>query len=272
MKIMLYVIAGLLIICISMSSVTAAAAGAPYMVATVLDWTGVPYDIIEGQFKCVDQVPCTYYALHNWYNDNTDGVGYAGFQYKDGKTWTILSIWDTTTGFAEIEYSPDGAVAEPFGGEGEGMHVLVPYNWEVGVWYTMRIQAITSGNKTYFEQWVAPENGSWTKLAVISYSKPNLGFMWDCFFLEDWAGNGYQRSCQLRGYYARRANDQKWESLTDYYISNDNEMLLAYSFCCTDAVTVYIQSGGNHVGVTKAPATLSVMQASIPEMSSMIGH
>ena len=104
---------------ISALSSVLAGGNAPYMVATVLYLTGETYDIIEGQFKCVDLTPCTYYAMHNWYNDEQDGAGYAGFQYKDGQTWTILSIWNTTTGYSMIEYAPPGSVSEPFDGEGD---------------------------------------------------------------------------------------------------------------------------------------------------------
>ena len=250
---------------------SALAGGAPSLVATMLDWTGERYDVIEGQFKCVDLAPCTYYAMHCWSDDNGNGTGYAGFQFKDGQTWTILSIWDTAYGSAAIEYAPDSAVAERFGGEGEGMHVLVPYEWETGVWYTMRIQACTEGSRTVYEQWVRPETGKWTKLAAISYSKPNLGFTWNCFFIEDWTGNGLQRSCQLRRYYARKKSDGKWQSLSNYYITCEEELATAYSFCRTDAATVYIQSGGNIIGVEEAPGTLTVLQSAIPDWSPLLG-
>ncbi len=261
-----------------LSSATALASSAPYMVATILDWDGQTYDIIEGQFKCVDAVTCTYYAMHNWYNDSgdysgaIDGAGYAGFQYNEGKTWTIMSIWHGQTGRAKIEYAPDNAIAEPFDGEGVGVHVLVPYSWQPGTWYTMRIEAITEGGKTYYVQWVKPENGSWTKTAVISFSKPNLGFTWDCFFLEDWIGNGLQRSCQLRRYYARRAGDSRWVSLRDYRFSCADPKAIHYSFCQTDEGTVYIQSGGEGFPVTEVPATLTVLQPTDPGSRYNLGR
>ncbi|MBR4459748.1 MAG: DUF3472 domain-containing protein [Clostridia bacterium] len=267
----------LLTLCLACGCVPALASGAPYMVATVLDWDGQIYDIIEGQFKCVDRVPCTYYAMHNWYNgadgftDITEGSGYAGFQYKDGQGWTIMSVWDTDKGRAAIEYAPANAVAQPFSGEGNGIQILVPYDWEPGVWYTMRIQALTEGNKTLYEQWIRPENGDWIRMAVISYSKPNLGFRWDCFFLEDWAGNGYLRSCQLRGYYARPRGGYRWSSLREYDIFTDDRSM-HYSFARTDQRTVFIQSGGDCFPVLEVPETLTVLQASEPDWRYMIGH
>ncbi len=269
----------LLILCLLIPCASALASGAPYMVATVLDWTGERYDVIEGRFKCVDRVPCTYYAMHNWFNGdgslaNTDeGSGYAGFQYTaDGRAITIMSVWNTSRGHAEIVYAPEGSIAQPFDGEGEGIQILAPYDWKVGEWYTMRIQAYTADGKTCYEQWVKPESGAWTKTAAISYSTPGLGFMWDCFFLEDWAGNGLLRSCQLREYYARRARDGEWISLTDYRVSCDDPLALAYSYALTDSSTVYIQSGGSRTGVREVPGTLSVLQYGLPGWTPILGH
>ncbi len=269
----------LLALCVISACASSLAAGAPYMVATVLNWTGMRYDIIEGQFKCVDQTPSTYYAIHNWFNgdgsleDTDEGSGYAGFQYTtDSRTVTIMSIWDTSRGHAEVVYAPEGSVAQPFGGEGVGIQIIAPYDWKLGVWYTMRIQAYTADGKTYYEQWVKPENGAWSKQAVISYSTPNMGFMWDCFFLEDWMGNGSLRSCQLRRYYARRVSDQNWQSLTEYQVSCDTWGATAYSFCLTDASTFFMQSGGGGVSVKAAPATLTVKQTSRPDVTYRLGH
>lgn len=268
----------LLILCLICACAAALASGAPYMVIGVMDWDTDAHDIIEGQFKCVDLTPCTYYAMHNWYNggdgftDITEGSGYAGFQYKDGKTWTIMSVWDTDRGRAAIEYAPANAVAQPFSGEGNGIQILVPYEWKVGVWYTMRIEAITVGGKTHYVQWVRPEGGSWIKLAEISYSKPNLGFSWDCFFLEDWAGNGLLRSCQLRGYYARRKSDSRWDSLREYHVYSSDGRAFYYSYAQTDAATVYIQSGGNSFPAADEPGTLTVRQSTDPEYRYNLGR
>ncbi|MBQ8160828.1 MAG: DUF3472 domain-containing protein [Clostridia bacterium] len=247
---------------------------APYMVATVLyPQNGVQYEILEGQWMCRDVAENTYYCLHNWYNASgnytgiVDGSGYAGFQYKDGQTWAILSIWDTETGHAGIEYAPPFSVGEPFGGEGEGLHILVPYAWETGIWYTMRVQAWSDSRKTYYEMWVKPENGDWEQLAVISYSVPNQGFTWDCFFLEDWMGNDLSRSCYLRGYYARK--DRVWVSLSNYAISNYRGTQQNVTRDCyygswgLDAI--YLQSGGSQYIASSMPGTLSVHQDQLPE-------
>ena len=271
MSICTLTIAVLLVLAMLAAPSSARAAETPGMVATMLGNTGVVYDIIEGQFKCVDRANGAYFAMHQS-SELDSAPGYAGFQFRDGRSWTIMSLWHTPTGSARIEYAPKDAIAHPFTGEGDGMQVLVPYKWDLGIWYTMRIQAVTVGGRTHFEQWVMPENGSWTKLAVISFSKPNLGFKLNRFFLEDFAHSGLQSSCQLRGYYARRASDHKWKSLTEYEILNTNEKMLNYSFCLTDQATVFIQSGGSQLGVRKAPATLTVRQDALPDTTTLLGH
>ena len=259
-------------------------AWAPYVTATAFGSDGTLYDVVEAQFKCVQKNEATYYCLHNWYNSSgefsgiIDGSGYAGFQYKDGKTWTILSVWGNEHGVPAIEYAPGGSVAEPFGGEGTGMHILAEYPVQEFTWYTMRIQARTSGQKTVYEQWVKPENGSWEMICAISYPRPNLGFTWDCFFLEDWAGNNLPRSCQIRGYCARRANDGHWLNATQFslrnHLANTGEQNVRYdcNWAVCDSETLWIQSGGDGFAAKapSMPATAKVA-ARGPETASLQG-
>ena len=249
---------------------------APYLVATTLHPDGNKYDIIEGQWHCIQKAEATYWAMHNWYNASgeftgiEDGSGYAGFQYGDGKTFVIMSIWDTDRGSARIEYYKAGAKAEPFGGEGDGMHVQTPYPWREDTWYTMRIQAWSDDSRTYYEQWVKPENGSWELIAIISYSRPGLGFTWDCFFQEDWIGNNALRSCQLRGYYARRADTQNWVSLDQYTLTNScggaSNVRYDCDYANIDDSTVWVKTGGDGYAdkALQMPATLKVSQSTLP--------
>lgn len=83
---------------------------APYMIAQALPRTTVHYDIVEGQWKCTDACEASYYCVHNWYHASgqftgiVDGSGYAGFQFKDGTTWTNFSIWETAHGMPSLVY------------------------------------------------------------------------------------------------------------------------------------------------------------------------
>lgn len=253
---------------------------APYMVAQILPASGVHYDIVEGQWKCTDACEASYYCVHNWYSASgqftgiADGSGYAGFQYKDHSTWTIFSLWDTAHGKPSPEYAPPGSVARPFSGEGTGFQILAPYPWQKGKWYTMRIQARTSGSKTIYEQWIRAESNNWYKLAAISFPKPGLGFSWDCFFLEDWIGNNLLRSCQLRSYYARK-NRFSWTSLERFQIYIHRGSIQNTTADCgfgrVGKDTIWISSGGGHsMTLPSLPHELRIGQARRPDTTGML--
>lgn len=251
---------------------------APCLSATLYRPDGALYDAVEGQWRCVQRADNTCYCLHNWYSgaDGYAGIvpgsGYAGFQFCRGKGIAILSLWNTDRGRPAVEYAKSGAVVEPFGGEGSGVHVLTDYPWRIGVWYTMRIQARTVGRRTVYEQWVKAADGGWEKLAAIAYPAPKLGFSWDCFFLEDWLGGNAMRGCQLRGYYARRALFGRWRSLDGYEISNHlpengaQNVRFDCDFKSLNADAVYLRSGGDGFNATAPalPATLRVKQDGKP--------
>ena len=257
---------------------------APYLTATMFRPDGALYDVLEGQWRCVQRADNTYYCLHNWYGGQsnfsriTPGSGYAGFQVCRGKGVAILSLWNTDRGSPTVEYAKSGAVTEPFGGEGTGVHVLTDYPWRIGVWYTMRVQARTVGSRTVYEQWVKAEDGAWDKLAAIAYPAPKLGFSWDCFFLEDWMGSNAMRGCQLRGYNARRALFGRWRSLNAYEIGNhlaDNgakDVRFDCDFKSRDTATVYLRSGGDGFNVTAPvlPTVLKVTQQARPRETGFL--
>ena len=256
------------------------AKGAPYMVAQVLAPTGVRYDLVEGQWLCTDAAEATYYCLHSWYTAASgftgiaDGSGYAGFQVLNGKPWAILSLWSTEHGKPTIEYAPAGSVAEPFGGEGAGLHVLTPYPWRTGQWYVMRVQARTVGARTCYELWVHPEGGAWQKLAAISFPRPGLGFLWDCFFLEDWVGNDCLRSCRLRGYYARKGR-WSWHSLDRFVISNHRgaarNVLEDCGFGQSGKDAVWISSGGGYsLSLPAMPCEIRIAQPRKPAFTDWL--
>ena len=254
---------------------------APYMIAQALPRTTVHYDIVEGQWKCTDACEASYYCVHNWYHASgqftgiVDGSGYAGFQFKDGTTWTNFSIWETAHGMPSLEYAPPGSHARPFSGEGTGFQILAPYPWQKGKWYTMRIQARTVGSKTVYEQWIRPEGGTWYMHAAISFPKPGLGFTWDCFFLEDWIGNDLLRSCQLRGYYARK-NRFSWASLDRFLVYNtrgsQQNVIADCGFGAVGRDAIWISSGGGHsMTLPSLPHELRIKQARRPETNGVLG-
>lgn len=62
-------------------------------------------------------------------------LGYLGMQRVAGTKKIIFSIWDTTASVATMP----GAIAEPFGGEGVGQHVIAPLDWQLGHTYRFRL-------------------------------------------------------------------------------------------------------------------------------------
>ncbi|EDZ97875.1 hypothetical protein BH160DRAFT_6830 [Burkholderia sp. H160] len=63
-------------------------------------------------------------------------IGYLGLQRVSDTKKIIFSIWDARSSIALME----GAIAEPFGGEGTGQHVLAPFDWQPGHEYQFRLE------------------------------------------------------------------------------------------------------------------------------------
>ncbi|WP_414439184.1 DUF3472 domain-containing protein [Burkholderia sp. 22PA0106] len=62
--------------------------------------------------------------------------GYLGLQRSGATKKIIFSIWDTKSSVALMQ----GAVAEPFDGEGIGQHVIAPFDWQLGHTYRFRLE------------------------------------------------------------------------------------------------------------------------------------
>ena len=202
---------------------------APYLTATYAFSGEGPYDILRIDWKCDIDARDTYWCTMNWYDASGEdgkfsgvvaGSGYAGFQNVGGKHKVIMSIWDADNLKPTIEWSKTGSTAGRFGGEGTGVQVLTDYDWKVGVWYTMQIEARQENGKTVYYQFVTPENGSSELIAMVSFPRPNLGFVWACAFQEDWLYNNNYRSCYLRNAWTRKLGETYWEARKEYYVSN----------------------------------------------------
>lgn len=92
------------------------------------------------------QVPPWLY--YSWYFTLVDGDGaYIGIQ-KDPQVppankKAIFSMWGAT---AAICSPVEGAICQPFTGEGEGYQTLIPYNWVAGHRYRVRVRQISTGS------------------------------------------------------------------------------------------------------------------------------
>ncbi len=245
----------------------------PYLMAWAGDY-GKQMDIIQADFKCIAGVPHTYYAVHCWY-DETPASGYAGFQIlDDGRRIVIMSMWDSGNLKPTIEYAPFSLVAQAFSGEGPGVQVLSEYNWDIQKWYTMRIQARTTGNKTVYEQWIRPEDGAWEKIAAISFPMAGCAFNSNCTFLEDfWPFSNQRRSMQVKNMTGRLAAGGKWLKNTRFNISNyEDNLMEKYNvpYNCkaeaANAYALYMQIGGSgYEKVITVPKMVTVKKCDITD-------
>ena len=217
-----------------------------------VDWYSTErFDAIEIDWYCEKDADCTYWAVHNWDN------GYAGFQNKDGKHVLLLSLWDLPDGTEpEIEFALGGKNGT-FGGEGTGKQVFTNYNWQVGKWYSMRVQIDEEDNKIVFSQWIKEEKGTWEKTAAISYHHASSYFNRVSVFQEDFTFNNKMRSCRLKNARGKNIDSGKWEFLKECEITNsffptdeatwEHGVQENVSYDCDWGATdsyVWIQSGG----------------------------
>src|SRR5688500_3122643 len=94
---------------------------------------------------CVPNLtPTTFYSLLNWNAGQNDNMaGYAGFKVlKNGQQTFHFAIWDPNSVIDKpksVSLHKDGKELR-FGGEGEGMKVIMPFNFVLGEWYRVRIK------------------------------------------------------------------------------------------------------------------------------------
>lgn len=161
----------------------------------------------------------------NVYRDYNGVAGYAGFQVlEDGSHVAILSIWDTycvdsagntTTLRARLLY-PAVSDNQSFGGEGTGAHCVVPYDWQAGHTYRMRLSegiSTTDGQCVIHLSVCDLETGIWTDLIDyglgVEYTCMKAPF---CSFLENFlpATAGQVRSACWSNYRAMSASTGAW--------------------------------------------------------------
>lgn len=223
-----------------------------------VNWSGedpeTVYDIYYVEWRCTQDADETYWAVHNWES------GYAGFQTNmDGEKKILLSLWNLNDGTEdaiepEIEYySSDDGIGR-FDNEGSGAQVFTPYNWKVGVWYSMKIEITYKDNKTYFTQFVREENEEWEKTACISYPVHFEPKGATHMFQEDYWFNCCERSCELRNARGRIKDTKEWEdwntaTIESTYIPyhDDTCWIWNINFNCNYEVkgnTIKVFSGG----------------------------
>ncbi len=168
-------------------------------------------------------------SLGNKYRNITkDGpTAYAGFQnLYDGTHVAILSVWDTyctdkngkkVTIRAERIY-PDSCIGgDTFGGEGEGVHCIVPYDWKEGHSYRALIQQGTAPNgNTTVVLWACDlETGQWRRLIEYDMKRTDTHMTWGMAFLENYLSKyaGELRSMALSNIRVLNSSSHRWTGI-----------------------------------------------------------
>ncbi len=183
--------------------------------------TGAVGDILISDVMVDSTAPTTYYETLGW-NQGIDGGGYTGIQDSPtlGKIF-IHSLWNASTGGSISNvYAETDALVEPFGGEGEGMHILTRPNykppqkgasctrpetgssWSLNNWYTILTRAWPYKDKTYYGLWVKDNSaGTWRHIVTWAFPQISQGFKCCTMaFLENWSGGnqGMKRKMNTR--------------------------------------------------------------------------
>ena len=228
---------------------------APNMWVHWMDYSEEPsvYDAYTIDWRCIDNADETYWAVHCW------DFGYAGFQLDlSGNKVLLMSLWDLDDGTKPVvEYFSSDYNYGDFTHEGSGAYVFTPYEWEVGTWYSMKVEISYANDSTYLTQYIKEENAEWQKTACISYPVYYEFHSPPASFQEDYCPNNLKRSCEIRNAGGRIMDTQQWKQwdacdiVTSYYPdfgANPDNFLDNISFDCNYEVndsTIKLISGGS---------------------------
>lgn len=199
---------------------------------------------------------------------------YAGFQRRWNEYNTIMSAWDTYyTDHNGVEHTIRPRQVYPdqvyigngaFSGEGTGLQMLIPYEWDAGHWYRMLLQCSwTETGSTMVEQWVCDlESGVWTLMSKCDTGIPNSCFIGgNCFFLENFDNKfaGEIRAMEVCNARIRSAESGQWQSILTATLGSRGGMPAyngSYAYGAEDNCFYMITSGagGDWFGTDKVPA------------------
>lgn len=133
---------------------------------------------LYGEITVLATQPTTYYCGANWHPGEPAG-GYCGIQHNDPQERrTIFSIWDTSPQLhPKVTEAAPQTVFGRFGGEGEGGHTHMIWNWKTNETFQffVRKQAGTATNTTDALYYIFdPAVNAWHHLATINC--PNGGY------------------------------------------------------------------------------------------------
>lgn len=198
-----------------------------------------------------------YYCAANWHPGEPAG-GYCGLQHNSAQEKrTIFSIWDTTPQLHPIvSYADSETVHNRFGGEGEGGHTHMLWNWPLGQTFQFFVQKVpgTDEGTTDARYFVYDAQARrWRHSATITSpngdekcrtSVATIGGGGLCSFLENFGGNKNANIPKLAIYrlwigsaptqmksLTEAQGDGLWGKFADgYYLAEGDEQALASVF------------------------------------------
>ena len=104
---------------------------------------------LYGEITVLATNPCIYYCGANWHPGEPAG-GYCGIQHNSEKERrTIFSIWDTSPDLHPKVTAADlRTLHNRFGGEGEGGHTHMLWDWKVGDTFQFFVQKVPGTGDT----------------------------------------------------------------------------------------------------------------------------
>src|SRR5262245_5138626 len=96
---------------------------------------------LYGEITVLATHPAIYYCGANWHPGEPAG-GYCGIQHNsETERRTIFSIWDTTPALhPKVTEADSQTIFNRFGGEGEGAHTHMPWDWKPGEMFEFFVQ------------------------------------------------------------------------------------------------------------------------------------
>lgn len=190
-----------------------------------------------GTYCCLFQWAADLAALQTTFPDahtESNAAGYGGLQVlSNGERVAIMSLWDVyyTDGSgaaqtlrARLVYPEASLDDGSFGGEGQGAHCLVPYDWQPGRWYRMRFSCSTSeqtGTICVDQRVCDLQSGTWTRLCCYDTGVAGACFTGPAFcFLENFdpTSCGDVRCMEVSDVCALSIEDGDWHEVTSAYL------------------------------------------------------
>lgn len=249
----------------------AAAANAPYVTFYYSEPAGT---VLIRDVVVVTENPGTYYCAMGWFE--TDG--YAGLQRttgvrgNDDKSFykhLHFSLWDTPT-YQEIPmiWKRPEVVVDEFGGEGTGVKSYWPFEWKVGVRYTIALKTWDSGPaQTAWGMWFKDgEKNQWYRTATWGYPQAGIKIPSGTYsFLEDYLGNDLTREMKV-GPGWKKTLTGKWVGIKTC-TAQERDGLSTWN-AGSDGDEFTVKTGGSTQATIPNGSTLTTSFAETPVLSA----